>query len=248
MDKTGGTDADIKARKGKARSATLSSRLKVRAYNATIEPVLLYGSETRRMNNTPTNKVLSFVNTCPHTLARDYLKYLVVGKNKPSTCQGWHYTEKVEVDRPYSSETWGLYHKKGAHMVPPRIAEKRQTKKHMEKRSRQGASQDGCDLGVIVQDCRGQGWIQDFDRRPMFPGNQYGDCVIWLHRRQALWWQQHLLLFTLLWKDCKRNALQKTIIMAWKLRKWMFTFLCQQYKSNILLQICIESLMIVCLN
>ena len=88
MDKTGGTDADIKARKGKARSATLSSRLKVRAYNATIEPVLLYGSETRRMNNTPTNKVLSFVNTCPHTLARDYLKYLVVGKNKPSTCQG----------------------------------------------------------------------------------------------------------------------------------------------------------------
>ena len=73
VDKTGGTDADIKARKARSAfkkmknvwsSATLSSRLKVRVFNATIKPVLLYGSETWRMNNTPINKVQSFVNTC----------------------------------------------------------------------------------------------------------------------------------------------------------------------------------------
>ena len=36
-------------------------------------------------------------------------------------------------------------------MEPPKIAEKRQTKKYHEKKSQQGASQDGCDLGEMCR-------------------------------------------------------------------------------------------------
>ena len=81
VDKLGGTDADIKARKGKARSAfkkmknvwssaMLSTRIKVRIFNSTIKPVLLYGSETWRMNSTPVSKVQTFVNSCLQKLLR----------------------------------------------------------------------------------------------------------------------------------------------------------------------------------
>ena len=75
VDLKGGTDADIKVRIGKARSAykrmknvwnssSLKTRTKVRIFNSTIKPVLLYGSETWRMNDNPIKKVQSFINTC----------------------------------------------------------------------------------------------------------------------------------------------------------------------------------------
>ena len=75
VDVSGGTDADIKARKGKARAAFkkiknvwccagLSTRTKIRIFNSTVKPVLLYGCETLRMNETAIKKLQSFINTC----------------------------------------------------------------------------------------------------------------------------------------------------------------------------------------
>ena len=111
VDKTGGTDADIKARKGKARSAfkkmknvwssaTLSSRLKVRVFNATIKPVLLYGSETWRMNNTPINKVQSFVNTCLRKILRIHWPETI------SNTELWERTNQVPVRDDITQRKW----------------------------------------------------------------------------------------------------------------------------------------------
>ena len=62
VNQKGGADADIKVRIGKARSAfkkmrnvwnssSLSTKTKIRLFNSTVKPVLLYGSETWRMNS-----------------------------------------------------------------------------------------------------------------------------------------------------------------------------------------------------
>ena len=68
VDISGGTDADIKARKGKARAAFkrmrnvwycagLSTRTKVRIFNSTVKLVLLNSCETWSMNETPMKKL-----------------------------------------------------------------------------------------------------------------------------------------------------------------------------------------------
>ncbi|KAK3770067.1 hypothetical protein RRG08_043223 [Elysia crispata] len=57
VDKKGGTDADVRVRIGKARAAfkqlknvwkasKLTKNTKLRLFNTTVKPVLLYGSET----------------------------------------------------------------------------------------------------------------------------------------------------------------------------------------------------------
>ena len=81
VDISGGTDADIKARKGKARAAFkrmrnvwccagLSNRTKVRIFNSTVKPVLLYGCEIWIMNETPMKKLQAFINTCLRKILR----------------------------------------------------------------------------------------------------------------------------------------------------------------------------------
>ena len=75
IDKQGGTDADVRARIGKARAAYLqlkniwsskvvSTRTKIRLFNSNIKPVLLYGAETWRTTKTTTTKVQTFINSC----------------------------------------------------------------------------------------------------------------------------------------------------------------------------------------
>jgi len=75
IDKTGGSDADVKARIGKARasfiqlkdiwkSKILSQHTKIRLFNAIVKSVLLYGAETWRLTKNNINKVQTFINTC----------------------------------------------------------------------------------------------------------------------------------------------------------------------------------------
>jgi len=74
VDLKDGTNADIKVRIGKVRSAykkmtnvwnssSLKAEAKVRIF-FTIKPVLLYGSETWMMNVVPIKEAQSFINTC----------------------------------------------------------------------------------------------------------------------------------------------------------------------------------------
>ncbi|VDO64609.1 unnamed protein product [Schistosoma margrebowiei] len=75
IDEQGGSDADVKARMGKARTAflqlkniwnskQLSTNIKVRIFNTNVKAVLLYGAETWRTTTTTIKKVQVFINSC----------------------------------------------------------------------------------------------------------------------------------------------------------------------------------------
>ncbi|KAK7103731.1 hypothetical protein V1264_018575 [Littorina saxatilis] len=75
VDQQGGTDADVKARIGKARAAfiqlkniwnsrQLSLTTKIRLFNSNVKSVLLYGAETWRTTKTTIRKVQTFINSC----------------------------------------------------------------------------------------------------------------------------------------------------------------------------------------
>ncbi|VDP32856.1 unnamed protein product [Schistosoma margrebowiei] len=74
IDEQGGSDADIKARIGKARAAflqlkniwnskQLSTNIKVRIFNTNVKTVLLYGAETWRTTTTIIKKAQVFINS-----------------------------------------------------------------------------------------------------------------------------------------------------------------------------------------
>ena len=75
VDKQGGTDADVKVRISKARTAfhqlkniwasrDLSNKTKIRIFNTNVKSVLLYGAETWRTTVKTNNKIQTFINTC----------------------------------------------------------------------------------------------------------------------------------------------------------------------------------------
>ncbi|VDP33088.1 unnamed protein product [Schistosoma margrebowiei] len=75
IDEQGGSDADVKARIGKSRTAflqlkniwkskQLSTNIKVRIFNTNFKAVLLYGAETWRTTTTTIKKVQVFINSC----------------------------------------------------------------------------------------------------------------------------------------------------------------------------------------
>ena len=79
----GGTDADVKARIGKARTAYLllkniwrsreiHQHTKIRIFNSNVKSVLLYGAETWRTIKTTTNKVQTFINKCLRRILNIY--------------------------------------------------------------------------------------------------------------------------------------------------------------------------------
>ena len=75
IDKKGGTEADIKARIGKARMAftqlqkvwkasKVSVKLKIRLFNSNVKSVLMYGCETWKATSGMVKRVQTFVNRC----------------------------------------------------------------------------------------------------------------------------------------------------------------------------------------
>ncbi len=75
IDNQAGTDADVKAKIGKARAAfltmknvwnsrQLTTHTKIRLFNSNVKSVLLYGAETWRTIKTTTRKIQTFINSC----------------------------------------------------------------------------------------------------------------------------------------------------------------------------------------
>ncbi|VDP18616.1 unnamed protein product [Schistosoma margrebowiei] len=75
IDEQGGSDADVKARIGKVRTAflqlkniwnskQLSTNIKVRIFNTNVKAFLQYGAETWRTTTTTIKKVQVFINSC----------------------------------------------------------------------------------------------------------------------------------------------------------------------------------------
>ncbi|VDP49350.1 unnamed protein product [Schistosoma margrebowiei] len=83
IDKQGGSDADVKASIGKARTAflqlkniwnskQLSTNIKVRIFKTNVKAVLLYGAETWRTTTTTMKKVQVFINSCLRKILNIY--------------------------------------------------------------------------------------------------------------------------------------------------------------------------------
>ncbi|VDP56208.1 unnamed protein product [Schistosoma curassoni] len=81
IDGQGGSDADVKARVGKARAAylqpkniwdskQLSTNTKVTIFNTNINTVLLYGTETWRTTKAIIQMIQVFINSCLHKILR----------------------------------------------------------------------------------------------------------------------------------------------------------------------------------
>ncbi|VDP33306.1 unnamed protein product [Schistosoma margrebowiei] len=81
IDEQGGSDAYVKARIGKARSAyiqlkniliskQLSTKTKVRIFNTNVKTVLLYGAETWRTTKAIIKKIQVFINSCLSKILR----------------------------------------------------------------------------------------------------------------------------------------------------------------------------------
>ena len=79
----GGTDADVKARIGKARTSFLLLRniwrsreiqvaTKIRIFNSNVKSVLLYGAETWRTTKLTINKLQTFTNKCLRRILKIY--------------------------------------------------------------------------------------------------------------------------------------------------------------------------------
>ena len=75
IDTKGGTDADVRARIGKARgvymqmrniwkSRAVSTHTKIRLFNSNVKSVLLYGAETWRITKSIISRVQTFINGC----------------------------------------------------------------------------------------------------------------------------------------------------------------------------------------
>ena len=75
VDNTGGTEADVRARIGKARAAfqqlknvwrssLLGTSTKIRIFNTIVKPVLLYGAETWRSIVATVKRIQTFISTC----------------------------------------------------------------------------------------------------------------------------------------------------------------------------------------
>ena len=79
IDEQGGSDADVKARICKAKTAflqlnniwnskQLSTNLKVVIFNTNVKTVLLYGAEVCRTTTTVIKNVQVFINSCLHKI------------------------------------------------------------------------------------------------------------------------------------------------------------------------------------
>ncbi|VDO53665.1 unnamed protein product [Schistosoma margrebowiei] len=106
-----GSDADIKARIGKARAALLqlrniwnskqlSTKTKVRIFNTNVETVLLYGTESWRTTKAIIQKIQVFINSClrktlqirwPDTISNNVM---------------WERTNKIRAEEEIRKKRW----------------------------------------------------------------------------------------------------------------------------------------------
>ena len=111
VDKVGGTDADIRARIGKARgafnqlksiwsSSNISRKTKLRIFNTTVKPVLLYGAETWRTTVSTTRRIQTFVNFCLRNILR--IRYPDVISNQ----ELWERTNQQPIEHEIKRKRW----------------------------------------------------------------------------------------------------------------------------------------------
>jgi len=122
-----------------------SRRTRLRLFNSNVKQLLLYGLETWRSTKALTNKIQVFIN---RSLRRIFLERWY---NKMSNVELWKATDQESAEVLLKRRRWTWighveetkrqHRKKNSPAEPSRTKEQRQTKEHLEKRSR--ARDDG---------------------------------------------------------------------------------------------------------
>ncbi|KAH9590185.1 Laminin subunit gamma-1 [Schistosoma haematobium] len=111
IDEQGGSDADVKARIGKARAAylqlkniwnskQLSTNTKVRIFNTNVKTILLYGAETWRTTKAIIQKIRVFINSCLRKILRI---------RRPDTISNnvlWERTNQIPAEEEIRKKRW----------------------------------------------------------------------------------------------------------------------------------------------
>ena len=111
IDTQGGTDADVRVRIGKARSSfkqlkkvwncnNLTLHTKVRIFNTTVKPVLLYGAETWRITAAISKKLQAFINTCLRAILRIRWPNVITNEDL------WQRTQQEPVEELIRQRRW----------------------------------------------------------------------------------------------------------------------------------------------
>nr|KAG5689204.1 hypothetical protein BaRGS_014860 [Batillaria attramentaria] len=112
IDRQGGTDADVRARIGKARAAflqlrniwnskTISAHTKIRLFNSNVRSVLLYGAETWRTTKTTIRKVQTFINSCLRRILQ------IRWPDTISNIDLWQRTHQLPAEDEIRRRRWG---------------------------------------------------------------------------------------------------------------------------------------------
>nr|KAG5693287.1 hypothetical protein BaRGS_011608 [Batillaria attramentaria] len=112
IDRQGGTDADVRARIGKARAAflqlrniwnskTISAHTKIRLFNSNVKSVLLYGAETWRTTKTTIRKVQTFINSCLRRILQ------IRWPDTISNIDLWQRTHQLPAEDEIRRRRWG---------------------------------------------------------------------------------------------------------------------------------------------
>ena len=112
VDKEGGTEADVRARIGKARGAfvqlkniwksnKIGRRTKLRISNSNVKSVLLYGAETWRTTKSTVQKIQTFINKC----LRQILK--IHWPEKIRNERLWEVTNQLPIEEELLRRRWG---------------------------------------------------------------------------------------------------------------------------------------------
>ena len=146
IDRQGGTEADVRARIGKARAAflqlrniwssrELSFRTKVRLFNTNVKAVLLYGAETWRTTVTTLKRIQTFINGCLRRILR--IRWPDIISNK----ELWQRTNQVPVEEAQMEMDWThspqaslQHHQTGTHMESSGEKVKRSATQHLASR------------------------------------------------------------------------------------------------------------------
>ena len=108
----GGTDADVKARIGKARAAfiqlkniwsskQISLTTKIRLFNSNVKSVLLYGAETWRTTKSTVKRVQTFINSCLRRILQIRWPDTISNNNL------WQRTSQLPVEDEIKKRRWG---------------------------------------------------------------------------------------------------------------------------------------------
>ncbi|VDP47328.1 unnamed protein product [Schistosoma margrebowiei] len=183
IDEQGGSDADVKARIGKAKAAylqlrnvwnskQLSTNTKVRIFNTNVKTVLLYVAKTWRTTKAIIQKIQVFINSCLRKILR--IRW-------PDTiCNNvlWERTNQIPAEEEIRKKSWkwightlrkafNCVKKTSPHMESSRPKEERKTEEHIMPGNGNRHEKNEQLLDGTRKEGPGQSELENAGRRPM---------------------------------------------------------------------------------